>query len=491
MPDIVLVYPKTGFDIKGVSVDLPLSLLTIASTVSDRYSVKIIDQRTDKNWQQSLINEVLSKPLCVGITSMTGPQIEYALKITKLVKNVDPFTVVVWGGVHPSLLPEQTLDNENIDIVVVGEGELTFRELVDALSDKKDLINVKGLAIKTTTGVILTGRREFADLNELPELPYDLVDVEKYIGSQGRFRGHLTRSLIFISSRGCPWNCSYCCNPKLSKRKWRSMSAEIAYAKVSKLVERYNLDAITFHDEEFLVNQQRAKDIARLINGRFKWWIQARMDRLKHADLKLFSRMGLVSVQPGIESGSNRILRSINKGETTDDILEANKLMAKTKIIPLYNFMMGFPTETYTELMETVDISLQLLKDNSKAQVSGFYVLVPYPGTKMAEIAVREGFEMPRTLEQWAKYNRQHLKTPWLQDRMNIFKSLMVSSKFIDGTRLKNRISDAFGGRNLPNRFYSFLANTYRYRWRNRIFKPRLDQFINKIVLMLFKVSQI
>lgn len=490
MSDIVLVYPKTGFDIKGVSIDPPLSLLAISSTVIDKYRVKIIDQRMDGNWRQTLIRELESNPLCVGTTSMTGPQIEYALEVARVVKSESPSTKMIWGGVHSTLLPEQTLRNTMIDIVVIGEGEITFRQLVDALSQKSELNNINGIAFKDNGNVVITEPRELLDLESIPEIPYDLVNIEDYIGSQGRFRGSDIRSLIFISSRGCPWECTYCCNPGLSKRKWRALSAEETYRRVLRLVNKYKLNAITFHDEEFLVNRQRAEKIAGLINNEFKWWIQARMDRLKDVDLKLLDKCGLTAVQPGIESGSDRILQMIKKGEAVEDILTANKRLADTDVVPLYNFMMGFPTEKYEELMQTVGLVLKLLEDNPKAQVSGFYVCVPYPGTGLFELAKREGFKMPDCLEEWAKYNRQHLQTPWIQDRINVFKSLMISAKFIDGTRLKNRLDDAFGGINTPRGFYVFLANFYRNRWKKRIFNSTFDQAINKIFLFFFNISQ-
>jgi len=489
MSDIVLVYPKTGFDIKGVSIDPPLSLLAIASTVIDKYSVKIIDQRMNDNWQHALINELKFNPLCVGITSMTGPQIKYALEATRIVKSVKPDMKVVWGGVHATLLPEQTLAYELIDIIVIGEGEVTFKELVDSLKEQKELKNIRGIAFKNNGSIFITEARDYLDLNALPEIPYNLVNIEDYIGSQGRFRGINMRSLIFISSRGCPWGCTYCCNPRLSKRKWRALSAEETFKRVSNLVKKYQLNAITFHDEEFLVDQKRAEEIAGLIRGEFKWWIQARMDRLKDSHLEFLNDSGLVAVQPGIESGSDRILKMIKKGETVSDILIANKILVETDIIPLYNFMMGFPTETYKELMQTVDLALQLLKDNPKAQVSGFYTCIPYPGTELFELAKYEGFQVPSTLEEWAKYNRQHLETPWIKNKINVFKSLMVASKFIDGSRLKHRLDEAFGGIDSPDWPYKLLAKFYRYCWRKRIFGTPFDKFFNKIALMFFNIS--
>lgn len=490
LADVVLVFSKTGFDIKKVSIDLPLSLLSAASLIAQDYEVKIIDQRTNSHWEEDLKRELERNPLCVGISSLTGPQIEFGLQASRIVKEAENRTKVVWGGVHATLLPEQTVQHSLVDIVVVGEGELSFRNLVIALDKKRSLEDVKGIAFKKDGRIVRTEPESPLDLDELPELPYDLVDVEKYIGSQGRFQAEATRSLIFISSRGCPWACTFCCNPKLSKRRWRSMSAERTYECVMSLVERYNLDAITFHDEEFLVDKARAKQLAYLIGGKFKWWIQGRMNLLKDMDLAQMEKGGLCAVQPGIESGSDRILKLIKKGETVSEMLEANRHLAQTDMRPLYNFMMGFPTETYEELMQSVDLALRLLEENPKAQISGFYVLVPYPGTELFDLGVEQGFNMPDSLEQWSVFNRQHLNTPWIQGRLPTFKSIMVTSKLIDETRLRTRLEAAFQGLPVPLFFCKYLGRFYRKRWEKHIFRGRFDSFVNKILLSLFFLSQ-
>ncbi len=489
MADVVLVFPTTGFAIKGLSIDIPVSLLAVASTVVGDYSVKIIDQRMDQNWEQALLAELKCDPLCVGISSMTGPQLAYALEASRMIKESGSNTKVVWGGVHPSLLSEQTLESEYVDIVCVGEGEVTFRNLVNALAERRDLQEVKGLAFKKNGEIIRTEPELPVDLNELPELPYDLVPIEEYVGSQGRFEDDNARSLLFLSSRGCPWRCSFCCNPRLSKRQWRAMRPELAYERVSNLVDRYKLDAVTFHDEEFFVDKRRAERLAELISGRFQWWTQARMDRLAAVDLPKLERCGMSAVQPGIESGSARILKMINKGETVEDFIDANRKLARTGIIPLYNFMMGFPTETRVDIMDSVDLAVRLMEDNPRAQVSGFYVFVPHPGTELYDLAINHGFEPPKSVVEWASFNRQHLKTPWIQDHIDLVRSLLVSSKFVDGTRLRNRLRTAYKGLPFPSFVGTYLGKQYRRRWQRHDFDPRLDTTINNLILFLFSVS--
>ena len=146
---VLLVYPHI---IKGWQaqprVEIPMGLLCIATAVvQEGYDVKIIDQRIEPRWRSMLERELREDPICVGISSMTGPQLRYALEISKIVKDYGNVPVV-WGGIHPTILPDQTLRNEFIDFIVQGEGEETFLELVQALEGKKPLGTVKGICYK-------------------------------------------------------------------------------------------------------------------------------------------------------------------------------------------------------------------------------------------------------------------------------------------------------------------------------------------------------
>lgn len=474
MADILLFYPKTGFDIAKLSVDIPLSILSAACLAVKDFEISLIDQRIEVDWRARLEKELESNPLAVGISAMTGNQIHYGVQAAGVVRDAELGTRIVWGGVHPSLLPEQTLKSRFADIVVCGEGEKTLSDLARALKTGAGLDSVDGIAYKKNGEIRFTKARAPLNLNELPLLPYHLLDMESYIGSQGRFKDNSARSLIFISSRGCPWRCAFCCNPRLSGRRWRSMDAHLVYERVMELVERYDLDSVTFHDEEFLVKEDRALEIARLIDGRLSWWIQARMDRLLQVDVDALAEGGLEAVQPGIESGSDRILRMIKKGETVAQIKAANRRLARTPVVPLYNFMMGSPGETKKELDATVDLALELLDDNPKAEVSGFYVFVPYPGTELFELAVRTGFNPPRTLEEWSRYNRQHLRTPWIQEDKRELENLVFASKFIDGKRVLKRVRQALPYLPMPRGPFDMFTGILRKRWRMHDYKGGL-----------------
>ncbi|MBS3057110.1 MAG: B12-binding domain-containing radical SAM protein [Candidatus Diapherotrites archaeon] len=481
MAELVMVYPRTGYDIKNVSVDMPLASLSVASMVSEERETKIIDMRIDADWEKHLKQELQKEPVAVGISSMTGTQIKFGLDACRVVKDSNAHIPVVWGGIHATLLPQQTLQNELIDVVAIGEGEIVIAPLLNALEKNNEKKRLE--LLKKTNNIIFKQRKGkeerqvktksagFADLDKLPALPYELIDIENYIHTKSMVGKGTEKALPFITSRGCPYRCTFCCNPRLSLRRWRCMSAERSYALVNEMVEQFDLDAVIFHDENFFANPARAEKIAELINNKFNFGIQARMDALGRVDLQKMERYGLSVVQPGIESGSERILQLIKKDESVSEILKVNKKLAKTSIVSVYNFMMGFPTETNQELVESTDLALKLIKENPNAELSGFYVFAPYPGTELFDFAVANGFSVPNTLEGWAIYSRQHLQTPWIQDKLDVIKNIMYTSKLVDGKRLEGMLSSLHMPRSLLKKFGSH----YRKRWEKHDFSNKID----------------
>jgi len=335
---VLLVYPKVGADAK-VSLHLPASVLYPASYLKD-FSVCIYDQRVDKPDDfERLLKE---KPVCVGFSVMTGIQIKFALELAKIAQKHKIPTV--FGGVHPTILPEQTLEDPRVDYVVRGDGETALRKIVVALSNKQHIDK-----IVSDTNV---------DLDKASDIPYDFIDVDQYVHNAS-LEG---RSISFFFSRGCPFQCTFCCNPVISKCRWQTMSMDVALKHLDELVKRYKLDGVTFFDENLTVNPKILSEFAKMIDGRFKWFAQSRMNSLLLHDLKYLEKMGAYRFSCGIESGSDRILKLIKKQETVEEYIEANRRLAKTNINVWYNYIIGFPTETMDDLKDTIKISLQILE---------------------------------------------------------------------------------------------------------------------------------
>jgi len=465
MSDIVLFFPKTGYDIKNSSVELPLSMLSLASVLVDDYDVKIIDQRVDEDWEKKLEHELSTEPLAVTMSAMTGTQITNAIAISKRVKEAGSKTV--WGGIHATILPYQTIQHPAIDYVIVGDGEFTLKSLLGTLSNGGDITKIQNMISKDKEVSTLSVKMPIAEPESIPELPFYLINVENYIKSGGMTFSKKERILPFISSRGCPYRCAYCSTGFLSERRWKPLSAEETVNRILNMKKMFNIDVVKFYDENFLSNPRRAETIADGIGGKLKWSIQARMDNLLLVDLARMENGGLRVVEPGVESGSNRILSLINKDETKETMLKANRKLSETNIKSFYNFMMGFPTETHEELIETIDFALQLIGENNNAHITGFYVYSPYPGSTLYNLALQYGFKPPENLEGWAEYSRQHHHTPWIQDKIDMFDAIMYGAKFVDGKRMKYILRNT----KVPPFVLSMLGHYFRNKWKKHDFR--------------------
>ncbi len=310
----------------------------------------------------SIIVLLKEKPMLVGFSAMTGVQIKYALEATRLVKeNSDVPTV--WGGVHPSLLPEQTLENQYIDFVVIGEGETRLLKLVGALKNRTSYDNIDGLGYKKEGRVIVNLQKEFVDLDKMPDTPYHLVNIEDYIQTASFASGTSARSIDFHTSRGCPHRCSFCYNQEFNKRRWRGESAERVSGKIKRLVKDYKITALDIEDDEFFVDMERAKKICRLLaeeNISVEMFSNCRVnyaaERMDGGLLALLKKSGFHTLAFGVESGSPRMQQLMCKDISNEHVFETIKKLKGIGIGSKYYFMAGMPRETLKDLHATTDL---------------------------------------------------------------------------------------------------------------------------------------
>ncbi|MFN3967124.1 MAG: B12-binding domain-containing radical SAM protein [Endomicrobiia bacterium] len=481
--NVILFQPSIGYmDDMRTSPTLPLSLLSAVSIVAKFYDIKIIDQRINKNWKDSLQKYISSQTICVGVTCLTGRMISEGVEFSKYVKMTYGLPVV-WGGVHPTLLPEETVENENIDIVVIGEGEETFYELVKSIDEGNPLENIKGICFKKDKKIIRTPPRDFVILDKLPDIPYHLVNLDDYLPL---YNGR--RSIFFQSSRGCPYNCSYCYNNVVNKRKWRAFSAEETLSRIQRLVTKYkNIQDIYFVDDEFFIDIVRAeKIITGLKKMNITWQVQG-VDILclKNMDeqfLWLLKNSGCVRLTVGIESGSQRIREIMNKKGTVEDILSVIQKLKKYNIIIYCSFMVGIDSEKIEDIKETVNLIFEMQKINPNVRNSPFYIYTPYPGTKMYEI-VKNKYKIPKSLLDWSNYGE------WSQVKYrynkNFYELLHFVSLFID--KKINEYNVSF--------IIKILCNIYRplARWRlkNLYFGFMIEKWFYNFFCLVFKVRKI
>lgn len=442
MKKVILVQPKVGdWDDFRSHPSLPLSLLSAVRLVVNEFEVIFIDTRVDKDWKNTLRDELVRNPICVGITSMTGRQISYALEISKLVKQVSNVPVV-WGGIHCSLLPDSTLQNSSIDIIVLGEGEVTFFELVKALDSASDLKEIKGIWFKKGYEIIRNTERGFTELNDLPVLPLSLVDLKHFLPI---FKGR--RTFYIETSRGCPNRCGFCYNLAFHKSSWRAFPAERVIRRLKYLSKEYKIGSFYIIDDNFFVDLKRAKEIAQgIIDEKLGIFWEAQGITINSAlkmdegYLKLLVRSGLKKVHFGVESGSERILKAVNKNLNIDNVLKVNKEWGKHNIVTQYNFMCGFPGETNEDIRKTIKLVFKLMRENRKALISPLCPYTPYPGTALYQNDLKSGFSKKKTLEDWIKAD--YGDNLWeSKERKNILSALFFTSMFLDSHRSKDMIS--------------------------------------------------
>lgn len=404
---VVLVHPGTRQGWRAQPwCDMPLELLYVGSPLARKgYQVEILDLRLERRWRERLSLLLARKPVCVGVTSTTGPQLRQALAVSRMVKEQGE-TPVVWGGVHASLLPEQVLAEPCVDYVVQGEGERTFEELVEAIANRKGPGAIPGLWRKDGGAPACGAPRRFIDLDAEPPPHYDLAQVERY-----RRRVFGIERLIFSTSRGCSFPCAFCYSTVMHKRRWRALSAPNAVEQMQEFSKKYGIKGLFLTDANFFLDLDRARAIleecARRELGLVFTRLHIRLDglrRLTAEDWRLMERAGVKSLAMGVESGSPRIRALLHKEIDEAELLELNRRFARSPIMPIYFFMLGLPTETLPELESTVGLITRLISENPKAFHSA-NVYTPFPGTELFQLAVQCGWRPPDTTDGWFDFS--------------------------------------------------------------------------------------
>lgn len=375
------------------------------------------------------IKEELKECICVGFSVMTV-QVPKSLALTNIIKSIKPEVNIVWGGVHPTLFPEQTVQNRNIDFAILREGEEPLLELVQALkSGDKNYEKIQGLVFKKENEIIQNPAqplfREFE--NMMPNL--DLVDRYVKENSEILILGKHYRCFIIHTGRGCPHRCTYCINKNYFGNSRRMRSMDLIIAEIKELLRRYNPTLISLNDENFFVEKKKVIEFCDRLkqeNLNISWIADCRANYFDNYDDEFLSKVkesGCISLHFGAESGSPKILEYIKKDITPEQIYNAASKCVKHEIFPIFSFMIGFPGETKEDILQTLELMQRLTKLSSKVGFTIVHILRPQPGGDIYKDCLKYGFNEPKTLEEWDSQNEvyfseylnaHHLK--WIKD---------------------------------------------------------------------------
>ncbi|MCK4325528.1 B12-binding domain-containing radical SAM protein [bacterium] len=399
----------------------PMSLLAVASLVDSKgFEVKLFDATVDEEYLNQIVEEI-ADALCLGITSMTGFQIAGGLEVATAVRKKRPKLPIIWGGYHSSIFSEQTARNPYVDVVVRGQGEITLLELAESILNRTCFDHVKGITYLKEDKMVNTPDRPFNDINDFPPTPYHLLNLDKYIVHDGN-----RRTMGIRTSQGCPYNCGFCAELHVTKRRWSGFTSSRVLKELSYLAKEHGVNNILVYDSNFCVDLKRVKEIFQgVIDRGLKItfdFINARTDQICRFDEELWKtlkRGGCRNFLIGFESGSDRILKFINKGATVEDAIETKKILSRYDMIPSVSLILGFPFDDkcWMSVREELDNLLNFvdrLRDIDDHNIINIWNYTPYPGTPLFDLAAKKGLEMPNSLEEWAKSNLTRANVPWV-----------------------------------------------------------------------------
>ena len=364
----------------------PMGLGYIASVLRNSgFEVKMLDPEANSMGEDAIRAAIRNfSPSVVGISCST-PNIYEARDLAKIVRQESSATIVL-GGAHASSLPAVTLEQfPDFDLVVYGEGEFTMLELCQALkAGRGQMEKIKGIAYRANGGVLVNEARPWIeDLDQLPFPDRSLLKISRYKPQTNMERGK--KSAVIITSRGCPFKCTFCASRHTAGKTFRSHSPEYVISELEHLIEKYDIGYFLIQDDEFTTDPERVKKICQMIIDRklkIEWWCHSRVDTVTEEILLLMRKAGCVHISYGIESGNESILKSYRKGISLEQCRHAlnisNRLGFKTHCF----FILGHINETEDTIEETIRFAIELAPT-----MSSFAMMIPYPGTEEFERA--------------------------------------------------------------------------------------------------------
>ncbi len=407
---------------RGPSLDkrVPLGMLYLGGSLKRAgYEVRvhhILEGEIDAHLSRIKLDDALF----VAVTSiMTGFSLRGAITFSQKLRSRRPRVPIVWGGAQPSSIPEICLKENYVDAVGIGEGEETIVEIAKAYQGEIEFSDIKGFAYKNAKNeIVMNEERDVIRDLDMVFPDYSLVPLEDYIFHGGQITG------LAMSSRGCPYNCSFCYNNSFNHRRWRAHSEDFVVKNILELKKRYPFSRISFSDDNFMVNKERAFSILQKLHeaGIRTYSIDLRIKGLSEEDVKRLNEFKVISIFFGTESLNPNLLKLIQKEHTKEDVIDGLVRLDKYPNISAQSeILIGLPFETKEEMIQDIREGLELYKYHRNFSLY-FGALFPLPRTRMFGYAKANGFD-PSRLQEFAEIDLNNVWRicdrwlPWAKEK--------------------------------------------------------------------------
>jgi radical SAM superfamily enzyme YgiQ (UPF0313 family) len=407
---------------------IPLGLCYLSAIAKQQgYETKVIDLARS-TWTE--VEQVLKteNPDILGLSCWSDIRFS-TIRTSDIARRLNKNVKIIIGGSHASFFPEHMFKLTSVDVVVIGEGEQTLKELLIAYKSNKPVTKIQGIAYKKNNKIIITKPRKLIDnLDQIPFPVYDGLDLSKYRGDDKFSIKNGVINGMMISSRGCPYQCTFCSTCLYWKRKWRARSPINTVNEMEELYNKYQVTNIRFWDDHFTLNQSRAIQICKEIikrglHKKLSWSTSLRVDCLNDRTIKWMKKAGCNKLIFGVESGSETILANIKKGFKVKHIKKAFKLCHKYGVYANASIMVGNKGENNQTIQETIQVLNEIKPDNL---IRGGSVLIVFPNTEIYQEMKQAG---KITDEYWLSDNSM----PYYTLENNLEKNILLGNKLTFG----------------------------------------------------------
>lgn len=416
------VFQDLGKDYSGI--EPPFWVAVIASYLRNKgFGVAIIDSNAENITPEETadrvrdIDPILAAVIVYGSQPSASTQnMTVAGKICRAIKERTNSFVAI-GGLHPSALPKRTLEEEKVDFVIEGEGPFTLERLIPVLrAGSRDFSIVPGLWYRDDNHIEHTERAPLiSDLDEVLLIgAWDMFPMQKYRAHNWHCFDDIENRMPYgaiYTSLGCPYSCIFCCiNAPFGKPGIRYRSPKLVVEEIGLLVEKYGIKNIKIVDELFVLNEKHYMTILKMLSERgydLNFWAYARVDTVKPENLSLMKKGGINWLALGIESANPNVRDGASKKMRVKDIKKVVREIQGAGIRVIGNYIFGLPDDTISTMRETLDMAIDL-----NCEFANFYCAMAYPGSKLYEIAISEGWELPKEWHGFSQHSYETLPLP-------------------------------------------------------------------------------